>query len=349
MQAPEGKGADNDVGARFIAPSEAESLTEKPMKINRRTFLLGTAGLLALPPPTRSDAAASALPTRPLGRTKVPVSLLGLGMAPLGSGQTSAAQAEAIVRAALDEGVTYVDVSPDYGDAEDKLRPVFANAKSRAGVFLVTKVNPKEPTAEGVQRQIERSLKRMGVDHVDAVHIHNLGDWDMAALVAPGGALAGLKEARRRGLARFLGTSGHMRPARFVTALNTGDIDLTMNALNFADRHTYDFEGLVLPAARRQGTAVVAMKVLGGAQGWRYDGQTSGTLAQYHERAIRYSLGLPGVCTAVVGLSTVEEVTQAVQVARAYRPLSAAEQSALLAEGKKLAASRGLYYGPVTG
>jgi aryl-alcohol dehydrogenase-like predicted oxidoreductase len=319
------------------------------MKINRRSFLLGTAGLLALPPSSEAAPDTAGLPTRTLGRTKVPVSLLGLGMAPLGSGKTSAAQAEAVVRAALDQGVTYVDVSPDYGDAEDKLKPVFADRKTREGVFLVTKVNPKEPTGEEVQRQIERSLKRMGVDHIDAVHIHNLGDWDMAALVAPNGALAGLKEARRRGLVRFLGTSGHMRPARFVTALETGDIDLTMNALNFADRHTYDFEGLVLPTARKHGTAVVAMKVLGGAQGWRYDGQTPGTLAQYHERAIRYSLGLPGVRVAVVGLSTVEEVAQAAKVARAYRPLSAAEQSALLAEGKKLAASRGLYYGPVTG
>ncbi len=319
------------------------------MKINRRAFLLGTAGLLALPPSSEAAPDAATLPKRILGRTQVPVSLLGLGMAPLGSGKTSAAQAEAVVRAALDRGVTYVDVSPDYGDAEDKLRPVFADGKSRAGVFLVTKVNPQEPTAEGVQRQIERSLKRMGVDGVDAVHIHNLGDWDMAALTAPGGALAGLKEARRRGLVRFLGTSGHMRPARFVSALETGDIDLTMNALNFADRHTYDFEGLVLPAARRHGTAVVAMKVLGGAQNWRYDGQTPGTLAQYHERAIRYSLGLAGVRVAVVGMSTVEEVAQAAQVARAYRPLSAEEHTALLAEGKKLAESRGLYYGPVTG
>ena len=290
------------------------------MKINRRAFLLGTAGLLTLP--AAADAAkTAALPQRELGRTGVPVSLLGLGMASLGSDHTSFAQAEAVVRAALSQGITYVDVSPDYGNAEDKLKPVFADGK-RDGVFLVTKVNPGRPDAAGVQRQIERSLTRMGVGHIDAVHIHNLGDWDMAALTAPGGALAGLKEARRRGLVKYIGTSGHMRPARFVTALETGEIDLTMNALNFADRHTYDFEGLVLPAARKQGTAVVAMKVLGGAQGWRYDGRTPGTLAQYHARAIRYSLGLPGVCTAVIGLSTVDEVAQAVQVARAYRPLA---------------------------
>src|SRR5438876_7360555 len=114
-------------------------------------------------------------------------------------------------------------------------------------------------------------------------------------------------------------------------AFATGEIDLTMNALNFADRHNYDFEGLVLPVAQKHGTAVVAMKVLGGAKEWRYDGHTPATLADYHARAIRYSLGLPGVCTAVIGFGNLDEVRQAVAVARAYRPLSAAERAALLA------------------
>ncbi|MBV9852197.1 MAG: aldo/keto reductase [Armatimonadetes bacterium] len=318
------------------------------MKLGRREFLVGAAGLLASAGHT-ADTRTGELPKRTLGRTKVPVSILGVGMAPLGSGHTSYAEAETLVRAALDMGVTYVDVSPDYGDAEDKLKPVFRDKALRDRVFLVTKVNPSAPDATGVQRQIENSLTRMGVDHIDAVHVHNLGDFDMATVLGPGGTLAGLKEARRRGLIKYLGTSGHMRPPRFAQALETGDIDLTMNALNFADRHTYDFEGLVLPVAKKHGTAVVAMKVLGGARDWRYDGHTPGTLADYHARAIRYSLGLPGVCVAVIGFGTVDEVRQAVAVARAYHPLSAAERAELLAEGKRLAQSRGLYYGPTEG
>lgn len=321
------------------------------MKLGRRDFLLGAAGLLALPSAAQSadPPPVGDVPKRTLGRTGVKVSAIGLGMAPLGSGRTSPAEAESLVRGALDLGITYIDVSPDYGDAEDKLKPVFADKRQRERVFLVTKVNPNAPDAAGVQRQIERSLTRMGVDHIDAVHVHNLGDFDMAQVLGPNGTLAGLKEARRRGLIKYIGTSGHMRPPRFVQAIETGDIDLTMNALNFADRHTYDFEGLVLPAAQKHGTAVVAMKVLGGAQNWRYDGHTPGTLAQYHERAIRYSLGLPGVCVAVIGCGNLDEVKQAVDVARRYRPLSSAEKTALLADGRTLAQSRGLYYGPTAG
>jgi uncharacterized protein len=319
------------------------------MKLTRRSFLGGASGLaVGLAPAAECLAAGTgALPRRTLGRTGVKVPILGFGLAPVGSDRTSFDEAEQIVRGAIDIGVTYLDVSPDYGDAEAKLkRPLQGN---RERVFLVTKVNPSAPDAAGVQRQIEASLKRMGVDHLDAVHVHNLGDFSMDMVLGSNGTLAGLKEARRRGLIRFIGTSGHMRPPRFATAIATGDIDLTMNALNFADRHNYDFEGLVLPVARKHGTAVVAMKVLGGARDWRYDGHTPATLADYHARAIRYSLGLPGVCTAVIGFSNLDEVRQAAAVARTYRPLSAEERAALLDEGRKLAQARGLYYGPVSG
>ncbi len=320
------------------------------MKVSRRSFIGGVSGVAAgLAPLAESLAAAGpgTLPHRKLGRAVERVPIVGFGLAPLGSDKTSFAEAEAIVRGAIDLGVTYLDVSPDYGDAEAKLKAPLNGTRDR--VFLVTKVNPSAADAAGVQRQIEASLKRMGVEHVDAVHIHNLGDFDMDKVLTPEGALGGLMEARRRGLIRFIGTSGHMRPPRFATAIATGDIDLTMNALNFADRHTYDFEGLVLPVARKHGTAVIAMKVLGGAKEWRYDGHTPATLAEFHARAIRYSLGLPGVATAVIGFSNLDEVKQAVAIARAYRPLSTDERAALLIDGQKLALARGLYYGPTTG
>src|SRR5437870_4712163 len=183
------------------------------MKISRRALLGGATGLAAGLTPAAEALARSAsgnLPKRTLGRTGVKVPVIGFGVAPLGSSKTSAAEAETIVRAAIDLGVTYLDVSPDYGDAEVKLKNALKGNRER--VFLVTKVNPNAPDAAGVQRQIEESLKRMGTDHVDAVHIHNLGDFDMTVLTAPNGTISVLKEARHCDSIRFIGTSGHMRP-----------------------------------------------------------------------------------------------------------------------------------------
>lgn len=329
------------------------------METTRRGFLRDTAlatGLAALPlVDSAAIASPGTLPKRMLGRTKEKVSLIGFGLAPLGSDNTTPDEATRIIHFALDSGITYLDVAPVYGDpkskygnAEMKLKEV-CKAR-RKDFFLVTKVNPGSgQTRDGVLRQLENSLKDIGTDHADAVHIHNLGDWDMDRLFKTDGALAGLKEARKRGLLRFIGTSGHMRPPRFVRAIETGDIDLVMNAYNFVDRNNYDFEGLVMPVAKNHGTAVVAMKVLGGAVKWAYDARTPGCFSEHQEKAIRYSLGLPGIACAVIGFANEGEIRKAVEVGRMWKPLTSGERTALLIEGKNLADSRGLYYGPITG
>src|SRR6266849_4772966 len=156
------------------------------MKITRRCFLGAASGLAAgFAPAAESLAAAGDMPRRTLGRTGVRVPIIGFGLAPLGSGRTSSAEADTIVRGAIDMGVTYLDVSPDYGDAEAKLKSPLQGTRER--VFLVTKVNPSAPDAAGVQRQIEASLKRMGVERLDAVHVHNLGDFQMDMVLGPNG------------------------------------------------------------------------------------------------------------------------------------------------------------------
>jgi uncharacterized protein len=329
------------------------------MDVTRREFLkdatVGTLAASALLAGDRAEAAPpAAMPQRTLGRIGRKVSLLAFGMAPLGSDNSTPDHVERVVGEAIDQGVNYIDVAPiygspeqRYGNAEMKLKALLA--RRRGEVFLVTKVNNSRPDRDGVQHQLEESLRRMGTDHVDAVHIHNLADFDMDRVLGDDGALAGLRRAKDRGLTRHIGVSGHARPNRFARLLDTGQIDLTMVALNFADRHNYDFEGLVLPAARRNGTAIMAMKVLGGTKNWQYDGHTQAALADYHERAIRYTLGLPGVCAAVIGFNNREELQTALEVVRRYRPLSTAERAALLEEGKRIAQARGEYFGPTSG
>ncbi len=328
------------------------------MPTTRREFIKDAAvvagGLAAGTLACDEAQAAAKMPARVLGRIGRRASIVGFGTAPLGSDNTPPADVERILSFALDQGIDYVDTAPvygstdsRYGNAEMKLRG-FLKAH-RKDVFLVTKANSSRQTKAGMQQQVEESLKRLGVDHVDAVHIHNVGDFDMSRIEGEDGALAGLEEARKRGLLRYIGVSGHTRPPRFARIISTGRIDLTMVVLNFADRANYDFEAQVLPAAKAHGTAVIAMKVLGGSVGWAYDARAKANLAAYHERAIRYSLGLPQVACAVIGMANEDEVRQAVAVARAYKPLTADEREALLAEGREIARRRGLYFGPATG
>jgi aryl-alcohol dehydrogenase-like predicted oxidoreductase len=253
-----------------------------------------------------------------------------------------------IVGAALDAGINYVDTAPNYGDpasrngnAEMKLREILATR--RREVFLVSKVEPNDPGRDGVLFQIEDSLRRLGVDALDLVHIHHLPAWPEDLVLARGGTLEGLRAARDRGLVRFVGTSGHTTPRRFVDLIGTGEIDVTMNPQNFVDRNNYGFEDLVLPAARAQGTGIVAMKVLGGITGGVSLGARA-SLGAHVADAIRFTLGIPGLATAVIGFVSPDQVRAAADIARGA-PLSGEERAAIIAEGARLAPARRSVFG----
>ena len=63
--------------------------------------------------------------------------------------------------------------------------------------------------------------------------------------------MAALREAKKQGVVRFIGASGHVHPTRFHEALDSGEIDVLMNAVNFVVQHTYDFEHKVWSRAQK--------------------------------------------------------------------------------------------------
>jgi aryl-alcohol dehydrogenase-like predicted oxidoreductase len=188
-----------------------------------------------------------------------------------------------VVRAALDEGVSLFDLQPNYGEAERYLSPMLKEHGAR--LFVVTKTWGQSKRA--VIDSIAGSLSRLNAPRVDAVLLNNIGDYDLRALFHADGALAGLKEARRRGQVRFFGLSGHWRPEHFVQALESGEFDIVMAPFNFVDRHTYSFERDILPVAAKHDIGVVAMKTLGGAVGLKYDTrQQTAMLPERHHRGV---------------------------------------------------------------
>ncbi len=309
-------------------------------RFTRREFLLTTGTMVALGSTSgRLAAAGRPLPRRKLGRTGVEVGVIGLGLGPLGLAGYPARHFEAVVRAALDEGVSYLDTQPDYGESEAHLAPILRSERDR--VFLVTKTSEKSKQA--VLRSIQGSLARLGTPFLDAALLNNVGGYGRGEVFGRDAALAGLAEARRQGLVRFLGVSGHVEPARLAEVVRSGEIDVVMAPFNFVDRHTYRFEQEVLPAAAEHEVGVVAMKTLGGAVGLKYDSPEQRALlpARDHGPALRYVLGVPQVCVAVVGCKTVEEVRRAAAAGHGFHPLSKREETALLARGAALAAKWG--------
>jgi predicted aldo/keto reductase-like oxidoreductase len=300
------------------------------------TLLIPSAGTAATLQP-------SLLPLRRFGKTEERVPVIGLGTGPAGMGLSDDA-AVALYEATIDRGVTYLDTAPGYGRAQVQLGQVLA--RRRDEVFVATKCYAA--TAAEALRIQEQSLLDLQTDHVDLLYAHCVGSFDPDELLAPDGVFAGLREAQRRGWTRYIGFTAHHHPAKSVLLLERVEVDAVMLAMNFADRHTYDFEQRLLPRAQSLDLGIAAMKVYGGARGMDYQTPRPSALEDRdHHRAFRYALGLPGVAVAVIGMYTIEELERNVAWARAWEPLTPDEETALEAEGRSIAGEWGAHFGAV--
>lgn len=300
--------------------------------------------------PARTDTPS--IPRRVLGRTGVEVSILGLGTACLGHQNDNNPEISKLIDVygeAIDRGINYVDTGRIYGRAEEALQAVLKTRRDK--VFLVTKAWAN--TLEEAEKSFNESMKKLGVDHVDVLHLHSTGDKDIDKVLGKGGSWEFMEKAKSDGRARFLGITGHSRPANFLRLLETGKVDVMMVAMNFVDRHIYGFEEKVLPAARKQKTGVMAMKVFGGIKGGfkNYPSRTpfpAQMPEEFHKRSMAYVKALEGVTGMVIGVHSREQLLENIKNAVETKPLSREEFDKLCEEGKTLASGWRDRFGPVT-
>ena len=272
-----------------------------------------------------------------------------LGAAPCGiADDVSLDEVSQIVNLAIDLGINSIDTAPAYGKSQEGIgRALGARRKE---ILLATKV--MADTIAEAETSLANSLKTLKTDYVDVLYFHHLGDRQVDKARNPDGVFTWLLKQKHAGKCRFVGLSGHNRPGRFIPFLEHGDVDVILVAINFVDRHTYNFEESVLPVARKYNTGILAMKVFGapdektGSWGTRKAKPRVGEANV--ELAIRYALGVPGVATANLGVHTTEQLRQNVEFVASYQPLSATENADLLKRGKEMAADWGPHFGPVT-
>jgi len=305
--------------------------------MERRKFIKSTAlvgsGMFALknlnPSAWAADKAGNGMPYSPLGRTGVPVSKLAIGTAPLARPNTNTSEVAKVIHKALDKGINYMDTAPNYtkGEAERRLGHALKGKRDQA--FVVTKT--EADTYEGTMELLEQSLRHLQTDHVDLVHLHNLGHlerWkDLDFAFSEKGAMGALRKAKKQGKVRFIGASGHIHPSRFHYAIDSGQIDVLMNAVNYVNQHTYDFEHKVWTRALEKNIGLVSMKVLGGNKdnGFRLPDED-------YENAIRYTLSLNGLSTAVIGINTMAHLDQLLDT---FRRVDALDEDEFLAMSQR--------------
>jgi predicted aldo/keto reductase-like oxidoreductase len=279
------------------------------------------------------------MPMRTLGRTGVQVSLVGLGGWHLGFKFIDEQLAVRIIRTAIDNGINFMDNCWDYNEGASEIRMGKALQDGyRERVFLMTKIDGR--TKQDAAKQLDESLQRMQVDHIDLVQHHEILRYeDPHRIFDEQGANAALIEARDAGKIRFIGFTGHKDPHIHLHTLevakeNSFEFDTVQMPLNVMDAHYRSFEKLVLPELVKQNIGVLGMKAL--ANGTILESKTVSAI-----ECLQYAMNLP-TSVVITGCESMENLEQALTAARTFKPMSSEQVKALLSRTAQPAA-RGEY------
>jgi aryl-alcohol dehydrogenase-like predicted oxidoreductase len=259
-----------------------------------------------------------------LGATGEKVSMIGIGSGHWGHEDVSEEDVRHLFDRALQAGINYFDTAPNYGKGTSEKRLGEVMKGRRDNVFLVSKT--ESATYEGTWTLLEQSLDNLQTDHIDLLHLHNIGYEerfpDLKEVFGKKGAMEALREARKKGIIRFIGASGHLWPSRFHYMIDSGEIDVFMTAVNYIVQHTYDFEHKVWARAKEADIGLVAMKVLGGREGRPGNFRIP---EEDYTAALRYALSLDGISSAVLGVTDKTQLEPALSLMEQFNPLSEEE------------------------
>ncbi len=296
---------------------------KQQLSTRRGFFLAGAPAALATAVMAQTQPSASGIPTRPLGKTGVRVSFLGLGGAHVGRVQPEA-EAVKIIHASIDGGMTFMDNAWEYnkGRSEEVMGKAFLTPGYRGRAFLMTKVCSRE--GKGVMEQIEDGLKRMNTDRIDLVQFHECNYHNDPEWIVEKGGLKALLNARQQGKVRFIGFTGHKSPAihNRMLALNV-EWDACQMPNNVMDAGFLSFRHETMPICLEKGIGIIGMKGCCG------DGKIVRDGLVTLEECYRYCLSQP-VSSQVVGLTTMEMLETALRIGRSFTPLTQEEHQALI-------------------
>jgi aryl-alcohol dehydrogenase-like predicted oxidoreductase len=271
---------------------------------------------------------------RQFGKTDMRVSVLGLGGSEIGYQGLALRDAEKLLNEGLDAGVNVIDTAECYVTSERLIGDAVGNRRKE--YYLFTKCGHERGwshpdwRAESLLRSIQRSLKRLKTDYVDLVQLHSCSEDELRK----GDVIETLKLARSLGHTRYLGYSGDGKAALY--AVECGAFDTLQTSINIAEQEALE---LTLPRARDRQIGVIAKRPLANVA-WHNGSRPpdDGYGYTYWERlrklqydflnedlrtsvatALRFSVAVPGVHTAIVGTARVGRLRENAAILEAGR------------------------------
>jgi len=245
---------------------------------------------------------------RLLGKTGLELSIIGFG----GFHLVEVPQKEAsfLLNTYLDGGGNYIETAAGYGNGISEKKIGQAVSSRRSEFFLTTKTT--ERTKKKALAGLDRSLSNLKTDYVDIFFMHETQTVEEAKeILAPGGAMEAVEEAKKAGKVRFVGVSGHGRPSGILYSVQNHFYDVLMTGFNYYDRFNYpQVEDELLPLCLNKGTGILGMKAL-----------ADGYLFRNTEMAIRYALSLP-ITSLVLGINSGDYLREDLSIASRFSPLS---------------------------
>jgi len=283
------------------------------MSTTRRQIMqsIAVAGLAA------ASEGAVGVPKRPLGKTGLQVSVIGLGGARIGMLDDGKA-ARDVVKRCFDLGITYFDCASAgaYGLSQSRYGAALKGERDK--VVFGTKTRHRSATQ--AQLDLDQSLTNLGTDYIDLYQVHNvINDEDIEFIFGPKGVMEMIEKAKKAGKIRHVGFTGHTEPAvlnKMIERYPFATVLMPLSAVDGSNAQK-SFERETLPLAHRKGLGIIAMKVLSA-------GQLLQKKAASVEECLRYVWSLP-ISTAIMGMDQLAHVDTNMAFAKTVKPFGSAQ------------------------
>jgi aryl-alcohol dehydrogenase-like predicted oxidoreductase len=221
--------------------------------------------------------------------------------------QISQEEADKVMEHVIEAGINHIDVAPSYGQAEIRIGPWMPRERGR--FFLGCKTTQR--TKEGAWQELQQSLKRLQTETFDLYQFHAITTMaELDAVTRRGGALEAFEEARREGLIKFIGITGHGvdAPQIYLEALRRFDFDSILFPLNFVQMANPEYRRYteeLISACNAKDVGTMTIKTITKAP-WGERQHTATTWYEPFEKsaeiqqAVNFALSydVTGLCTA---------------------------------------------------